>query len=197
MNKMLKKGEMASLAKDLTVRRARKPKRQCGRCSAGPATIPTAKACSVRPSAWCARARNFRAAMARIRASSPADLRGVDGYDEIVLLKTSVSNRIASIIWRRSSARSIAYLPDKRVVGISKLARVVDGYAKRLQIQEKLTAQIANAPGGAAAARRRRGDRGQPPMHDHARRAQARRLHGHQPHAGRLPRDAPAANSSP
>ena len=38
----------------------------------------------------------------------------------------------------------IGYLPDKRVVGISKLARVVEAYAKRLQIQEKLTAQIAN-----------------------------------------------------
>src|SRR5665213_1206251 len=38
----------------------------------------------------------------------------------------------------------IGYLPDKRVVGISKLARVVDAYARRLQIQEKLTAQIAN-----------------------------------------------------
>ena len=70
----------------------------------------------------------------------------------------------------------VAYLPDRRVVGISKLARVVDAFAKRLQIQEKLTAQIANThPGGAAAARRRRGDRGRAPVHDHARRAQAGR----------------------
>jgi GTP cyclohydrolase I len=38
----------------------------------------------------------------------------------------------------------VAYLPHRRVVGISKLARVVDAYARRLQIQEKLTAQIAN-----------------------------------------------------
>jgi GTP cyclohydrolase IA len=38
----------------------------------------------------------------------------------------------------------VAYVPDGRVVGISKLARVVEAYAKRLQIQEKLTAQIAN-----------------------------------------------------
>ncbi len=38
----------------------------------------------------------------------------------------------------------VAYLPDRRVVGISKLARVVEAYGKRLQIQEKLTAQIAN-----------------------------------------------------
>jgi len=39
----------------------------------------------------------------------------------------------------------VAYLPDRRVVGISKLARVVEAYAKRLQIQEKMTAQVANA----------------------------------------------------
>ena len=39
----------------------------------------------------------------------------------------------------------VAYLPNGRVVGISKLARVVDAYAKRLQIQEKMTAQIANS----------------------------------------------------
>ena len=39
----------------------------------------------------------------------------------------------------------IAYLPDRRVVGISKLARIVDAYARRLQIQEKMTAEIANA----------------------------------------------------
>ena len=42
----------------------------------------------------------------------------------------------------------IGYLPDKRVIGISKLARVVDAFAKRLQIQEKMTAQIANAIDG-------------------------------------------------
>jgi GTP cyclohydrolase I len=39
----------------------------------------------------------------------------------------------------------VAYIPDGRVVGISKLARIVEVYAKRLQIQEKMTAQIANA----------------------------------------------------
>jgi GTP cyclohydrolase I len=39
----------------------------------------------------------------------------------------------------------VAYLPDRRVVGISKLARVVEAFSRRLQIQEKLTAQIANA----------------------------------------------------
>ena len=68
-----------------------------------------------------------------------------DGYDEIVLLRdirleSCCEHHMAPIIGRVH----VAYLPHKRVVGISKLARVVDAYAKRLQIQEKLTAQIAN-----------------------------------------------------
>jgi GTP cyclohydrolase I len=69
----------------------------------------------------------------------------VDGYDEIVLLRdirveSFCEHHIAPIIGRAH----IAYLPHRRVVGISKLARVVEAYAKRLQVQEKLTAQIAN-----------------------------------------------------
>ncbi len=68
-----------------------------------------------------------------------------DGYDEIVLLRdirleSTCEHHMAPIIGRVH----VAYLPFHRVVGISKLARVVDAYAKRLQIQEKLTAQIAN-----------------------------------------------------
>ena len=68
-----------------------------------------------------------------------------DGYDEIVLLRdirleSTCEHHMAPIIGRAH----VAYLPYRRVVGISKLARVVDAYAKRLQIQEKLTAQIAN-----------------------------------------------------
>jgi len=56
----------------------------------------------------------------------------------------SLSNRSASITWRPSSAALMsAICPGDRVVGISKLARVVDGYARRFQVQEKLTAQIA------------------------------------------------------
>ena len=69
----------------------------------------------------------------------------VDGYDEVVMLRdirleSYCEHHMVPIIGRVH----IGYLPDKRVVGISKLARVVDAYAKRLQIQEKLTAQIAN-----------------------------------------------------
>ena len=68
-----------------------------------------------------------------------------DGYDEIVLLRdirfeSCCEHHMAPIIGRAH----VAYLPRTRVVGISKLARVVDAYARRLQIQEKMTAQIAN-----------------------------------------------------
>ena len=68
-----------------------------------------------------------------------------DGYDEIVLLRdirleSHCEHHLVPIIGRVH----VAYLPHRRVVGISKLARVVEAYAKRLQIQEKLTAQIAN-----------------------------------------------------
>jgi GTP cyclohydrolase I len=68
-----------------------------------------------------------------------------DGYDEIVLLRdirfeSCCEHHMAPIIGRAH----VAYLPRRRVVGISKLARVVDAYARRLQIQEKMTAQIAN-----------------------------------------------------
>ena len=69
----------------------------------------------------------------------------VEGYDEIVLLRnirleSVCEHHMAPIIGRVH----VAYLPAHRVVGISKLARVVEAYGKRLQIQEKLTAQIAN-----------------------------------------------------
>ncbi len=69
----------------------------------------------------------------------------VDGYDEMVLLRdirfeSHCEHHMAPILGRAH----IAYLPDHRVVGISKLARLVQVYAKRLQIQEKMTAQIAN-----------------------------------------------------
>lgn len=69
-----------------------------------------------------------------------------EGYDEMVLLRdvafeSHCEHHMVPII----GTAHIAYMPDKRVVGISKLARVLEVYAKRLQIQEKLTAQVANA----------------------------------------------------
>jgi GTP cyclohydrolase I len=68
-----------------------------------------------------------------------------DGYDEMVVLRdirleSHCEHHMVPIIGKAH----IAYLPNGRVVGISKLARVIEAYAKRLQIQEKLTAQIAN-----------------------------------------------------
>ncbi len=69
----------------------------------------------------------------------------VERYDEMVLLRdirfeSHCEHHMAPII----GTAHIGYLPDKRVVGVSKLARLVDVYARRLQIQEKMTAQIAN-----------------------------------------------------
>ena len=68
-----------------------------------------------------------------------------DGYDEIVLLRdirleSYCEHHMVPIVGRAH----VAYLPHRRVVGISKLVRVIEAYSKRLQIQEKLTAQIAN-----------------------------------------------------
>ena len=68
----------------------------------------------------------------------------VGGYDELVLLKgipfqSHCEHHMAPI----TGTASIAYMPKDRVVGISKLARVLEGYARRLQVQERLTAQVA------------------------------------------------------
>lgn len=69
----------------------------------------------------------------------------VEGYDEMIVMndirfESHYEHHMAPIIGKAH----IAYLPDRRVVGISKLARLVDIYAKRLQIQEKMTVQIAD-----------------------------------------------------
>ncbi|NII11309.1 GTP cyclohydrolase I FolE [Oleiagrimonas sp. C23AA] len=68
----------------------------------------------------------------------------VEGYDEMVVLRgiefeSHCEHHMAPIIGRAH----VGYLPNNKVVGISKLARVVDGFARRFQVQEKLTAQIA------------------------------------------------------
>jgi GTP cyclohydrolase I len=82
--------------------------------------------------------------------SDPADylrrtFEEVEGYDEMIVLRdiefeSHCEHHMAPIIGRAH----VGYLPTNTVVGISKLARVVDGYARRFQVQEKLTAQIAN-----------------------------------------------------
>ncbi len=69
----------------------------------------------------------------------------VEGYDEMIVLRdirfeSHCEHHMAPIIGRAH----VGYLPSNKVVGISKLARVVEAYARRFQVQEKLTAQIAN-----------------------------------------------------
>jgi len=68
-----------------------------------------------------------------------------DGYDEMVLLRdirfeSHCEHHMVPILGKAH----VAYMPKNRVVGISKLARIIEVYAKRLQIQEKMTAQVAN-----------------------------------------------------
>jgi GTP cyclohydrolase I len=69
----------------------------------------------------------------------------VEGYDEMVVLRdirfeSHCEHHLAPIIGRAH----VGYLPNRKVVGISKLARVVEAFARRLQVQEKMNAQIAN-----------------------------------------------------
>ncbi|OIO67321.1 MAG: GTP cyclohydrolase I FolE [Zetaproteobacteria bacterium CG_4_9_14_3_um_filter_49_83] len=70
----------------------------------------------------------------------------VCGYDEVVLVSDiDVHSHCEHHMVPFVGKAHVAYIPDGRVVGLSKLARVVEGYSKRLQVQEKLTMQIANA----------------------------------------------------
>jgi len=69
----------------------------------------------------------------------------VDGYDEMIVLRdigfeSHCEHHMAPII----GCAHVGYLPNNKVVGISKLARVVEAFARRFQVQEKMTAQIAN-----------------------------------------------------
>ena len=107
---------------------------------------PTAKACSTRPTRVARAWREYASGYAEDPAVHLArTFEEVGGYDEIVLLKdipfqSHCEHHMAPIIGKAS----IAYLPRDKVVGISKLARVLHGYARRLQVQERLTAQVAD-----------------------------------------------------
>lgn len=71
---------------------------------------------------------------------------GAEGYDQMILLKdipiySHCEHHLAPIFGRAH----VAYIPDKQIIGLSKIPRVVDVFAKRLQVQERLTVQISNA----------------------------------------------------
>jgi GTP cyclohydrolase I len=92
--------------------------------------------------AWKEYARGYEEDPARHLARTFEE---VGGYDDIVLLRdipfqSHCEHHLAPIIGKAA----IAYLPGQRVVGISKLARVLHGFARRLQVQERLTAQVAD-----------------------------------------------------
>ena len=83
-----------------------------------------------------------------------ATMEDVSGYDDIVLLRNiEVQSHCEHHISPFKGRAAVAYLPDERVVGLSRLARVVDIFARRLQTQEALTAEIANALEAALAPR--------------------------------------------
>ena len=106
---------------------------------------PTVKGCSTRRAASRARGGNARGYREDPAKHLSRTFEEVGGYDEIVLLKdipfqSHCEHHMAPIIGKAA----IAYLPRDRVVGISKLARVLHGFARRLQVQERLTAQVAD-----------------------------------------------------
>ena len=111
----------------------------------GLATTPIAKDCSERLAASFGLMKNGLQVILKVRMNIlKRTFEEVGGYDEIVLLRdiqfeSHCEHHMAPIIGRVH----IGYLPHNRVIGISKLARLVDVYAKRLQIQEKMTAEIA------------------------------------------------------
>ena len=146
MNRMLKKGEMVSLATGLT-----RPSRE--EAEAAVRTLirwagddPDREGLVGTPDRVVRSYEEFFGGYDQ----DPRDMlqrtfEEVEGYDEMILLRdirfeSHCEHHIAPIIGKAH----VAYIPTNRVVGISKLARLVEVYAKRLQIQEKMTAQIAN-----------------------------------------------------
>jgi hypothetical protein len=107
----------------------------------------------------------------------------VKGYDDIVMLRDiDVESHCEHHMAPFLGKAFVAYMPLDNVVGISKLARVVEIYAKRLQTQETMTSQILNAIQEVAeAAGRRRPDRRQARVHDDTRRSPPERLDHHHP----------------
>ena len=104
-----------------------------------------------------------------------------EGYDELVVARDIPFHSLCEHhLLPFHGVAHVGYLPGERIVGLSKLARVVDLFARDLQVQERLTTQVAAGSSDAArAARRRRRARGRAPLHVAARRAEARRADRH------------------
>jgi GTP cyclohydrolase IA len=102
--------------------------------------------CVRHPLGWCAPIKRYFSGYRQVPEQIlRKTFEETDGYDEMVVLRgipfeSHCEHHVVPIIGRAW----VAYVPDRRVVGISKLARMVEAYARRLQIQERLTAQIAN-----------------------------------------------------
>ena len=93
-------------------------------------------------------ARSYAELMSGLRVDPRAHLKTVfhERYDEIVLLRNIEFHSLCEHHLLPFTGRAhVAYLPDGKVVGLSKLARLVEGYARRPQVQERLTTQIADA----------------------------------------------------
>ena len=154
------------------------------------ARTPRGKDCSVLPSAW-----------RRLCSSSPAaietDVREiVNGalfsvkYDEMVIVKDiEFFSMCEHHMLPFFGKMHVAYLPKNKVIGLSKLPRIVDAFARRLQIQERLTQQVAQTIQEAdRAGGRGRHLRSAPLLHDDARRGEAALRRGDQRHARSVPR---------
>lgn len=92
-------------------------------------------------------ARMYEELLAGMRASPEAHLQTIfhEKYDEIVLLRDIPFHSICEHhMMPFVGTANVAYLPDGKVLGVSKLARIVDSFARRLQVQERLTVQVAD-----------------------------------------------------
>ena len=173
-----------------SARAAKRPKRRCARCCAGPATIPPAKACSARPTASCAPIEEFFSGYDDDPVAYPgAHLRG----DRRLRRDDRAARHPLRIPLRASSGADHRPRPYRLSAEQARRrhqqagARARDLCPAAADPGEDDGADRQHHRRGAAAQGRRRRHRRLAPMHDHARRAQAGRQHGDQPDARRFP----------